>query len=284
MKLPGIVRADARELPIADESIDLIVTSPPYWALRAYQDKGEYMVGQIGQEATPRHFLHQLWLVTREMVRVLKPTGSLFVVLGDKYGGSTGHNNSTLGTGKERDAPHRYLMNTGVRDKSLVGIPWRYALMCIDELNLILRAEIIWQKNGMPESVTDRVRRNHEQIFHFTKEGNYYANQMIKRPSVWRIPTDGLRVPSWVGEHFAAFPQELVRRIVLAYSPEGGRVLDPFGGTGTTAGVAYTLGREGISLDLSEDYCRMADWRTRSPRHFAKSNSRTWAEAQLPLL
>src|SRR5690606_32804541 len=95
------------------------------------------------------------------MVRVLKPTGSLWINLGDSYsGGQRLDNESTA----------------WVPQKSLIGIPWRYAIRCIDELGLILRAEVIWSKpNGLPESVTDRVRRSHEQWFHFTLNPRYYS-------------------------------------------------------------------------------------------------------------
>ena len=82
-----ILRGDAASLPLPDESVDLIVTSPPYFGLRSYTDGGEHYAGQIGSEATPREFLEALWRCTREWMRVLKPSGSLFVNLGDKYAG-----------------------------------------------------------------------------------------------------------------------------------------------------------------------------------------------------
>lgn len=276
-----LIRADARTLPVADCSVDLIVTSPPYFALRSYQDGGEHYDGQIGAEATPGEFIDALIAATREMVRVLKPSGSIFVNLGDKYNGT----------------------------KSLLGVPWRYAIRCIDELGLILRAEIIWAKpNGLPESVTDRVSRKHEQWFHFTVSERYYSNiDAIREPfrpsslsraryaqnttakarmtmpgerrekanqswspstlgkipsSVWDVATEPLRVDPALGvDHFAAFPTEWPRRLILGWSPENGTVLDPFGGTGTTAAVAKALGRTGINVDLSADYLRLADWR-----------------------
>lgn len=304
-----IVRSDARQIPLADESIDLIVTSPPYWSMRAYQDQGSYMQGQIGQETTPKMFVQQLRLATLEMMRVLKPTGSIFVNLGDKYAGSGGHNNMTLGPSAKstlqnphygrkvsamfrsppqggrlaggkvdradavlRDAPLRYNMHSdGVRPKSLMGLPWRYALMCIDDLDLILRAEIIWAKlSCIPESVKDRVWRNHEQIFHFTKQGNYYARDAEAagaerwQRSTWVIGPEPMSIPEQVEdlpEHYAAYPPKLVRSIILRWCPSGGVVLDPFGGTGTTAGVAQTCDRVGLSFDLSADYCRLAEHR-----------------------
>ena len=98
------------------------------------------------------------------------------------------------------------------------------------------------------------------------------ANPLGKLPgSVWTVPTEPLRVPDHLGvDHFAAFPTEWPKRIIRAWCPEGGTVLDPFGGTGTTAMVAKALGRHGISVDMSADYCRLAEWRTNDRDQLAK--------------
>jgi DNA modification methylase len=428
-----VIRADSRHLPLAGDTVDLVVTSPPYFALRSYQDGGEHYDGQIGDEPTPAEFLDALLEVTRECVRVLKPSGSLWVNLGDKYsnGGRTSYDitdlNGNRGGVRTPD---------GFRPKTLLGIPWRYAIRCIDELGLILRAEVVWSKpNGLPESVTDRVRRSHEQWFHFTLEPRYYSavdeireeharswgagsnggtrpamvgassqydglagsapNPLGKLPgSVWEIPTEPLIVPEHLGvDHFAAFPTEWPRRIIQGWSPAGvcvecgegrrtarsgawhfqtpghdvgrralqkaidagvtadivgteygtktkagdntsdgprnvhptvfrlagdfgitrlaasaamaatkralgghvcacpeptaptrpGVVLDPFGGTGTTALVAKALGRHGISVDMSADYCRLAEWRTNDPAQLAKAARRPFKPSAPPI-
>jgi site-specific DNA-methyltransferase (cytosine-N4-specific) len=253
------------------------------------------------------------------------------VNLGDKYSGSDGTQGgggkSGLGggaaNGRNRIKKQEPLRNArgivarGAPAKSLIGIPWRYALACIDELGLILRAEVIWNKpNALPESVTDRVKRSHEQWFHLVKEPRYFSaidevrephlrppngatfggsvkgpvaadlgvrrvgsntydalNPLGKLPgSVWTVPTQPLQVPAHIGvDHFAAFPMEFPRRIIKGWSPAGGVVLDPFGGTGTTALVASTLGRVGISVDLSHDYSRLAKWRTTDPGERARA-------------
>ena len=302
---------DALDLPLPDSSVDLVVTSPPYFGLRSYQDNGEHYAGQIGSETTPAEFVDALIAATAEMVRVLKPSGSIWVNLGDKYAERTGperlaHADTDAWVKRPNyRAPRR---SYGFKPKSLMGLPWRYALRCIDDLGLILRAELIWDKpNGMPESVTDRVRRSHEQWFHFTTRPRYFANvdQVRETPSgyhrgpvavaqipgqkhramlhtsnplgklsgsVWHIPTKPLKVPESLGvDHFAAFPMEWPRRIIQGWSPVGGIVLDPFGGTGTTALMAKTLGRQGISVDMSEDYCRLARWRTTDPDQIASA-------------
>ena len=270
-------------LPLADDSVDLVVTSPPYFALRSYQDGGEHCDGQIGSEASPQEFLEALWAATAEMVRVVKPSGSIFVNLGDKYAAGHGGSSTERGgvtirkrssfapTPKERpdlpnppaswgkrDATGRNVV-PGFRPKSLMGMPWRYAIGCIDDLGLILRSEIVWSKpNGLPESVTDRVRRSHEQWFHFTLEPRYFSaideireaytsppakaqkskaaesgatlnpthdlehNPLGKLPgSVWSIPSEPLQVPDHLGvDHFAAFPQEWPRRLILGWCPQ----------------------------------------------------------------
>jgi len=320
-----IVRGSALDLKLRDNSVDLVVTSPPYFGLRSYKDNGEHYEGQIGSEATPAEFVDALIAATREMVRVLKPSGSIWVNLGDKYS-SGGRGSYDLDPGRREVATSR--PTDGARPKSLLGIPWRYALRCIDELGLILRAEVIWSKpNGLPESVTDRVRRSHEQWFHFTKEPRYYSavdevrephtdtsehaatrrartdarlasvdagmtstgNPLGKLPgSVWTIPTQPLRIPDHISHarccggvkrdgckdginHFAAFPMEWPKRIIKGWCPPGGIVLDPFGGTGTTALVASVLGRRAISVDLSADYCSIARWRTTDPKQIERA-------------
>ena len=283
-----LLRANALALPIANNTIDLIVTSPPYFALRTYKDGGEHYDGQVGAEPTPNDFVDALLDATREMVRVIKPSGSIFVNLGDSYQNKSGHSTP---------------------QKSLHAIPWRYAIRCIDELGIALRSEIIWNKpNGMPDPTRDRVTRKHEYWFHFVTSTNYFANlDNIRQPhktkqsqkarksppaswrgietgrthndntpignffhhpkgkmatAVWNIPTQGLRVPPEMGiDHFAAFPTEWPRRLIAGWCPEGGRVLDPFGGTGTTAAVARSMGRTGITVDMSADYLRLAQWR-----------------------
>lgn len=147
METASLVRADAIAIPLRDESVDLIVTSPPYFALRSYTDGGEHYDGQIGSEPTPQAFLEALWAVTAECRRVLKPSGSMWVNLGDKWAGSGGHNNSNIGARRGR-GPSSYNKAADVPNKSLMGLPWRYAIGCIDQLDLILRAEVIWCLSG----------------------------------------------------------------------------------------------------------------------------------------
>ena len=141
-----VLRGNARHLPLPYASVDLIVTSPPFLNLRSYTDSGQHYAGQVGT-GTRAQFLNDLWECTAEMARVLKPSGSIFVELGDSY-----------------------------TDKCLNDTPHRYVIGCVDKLGLILRAEIVWHHtNGLPESVTDRTRRAHSVVFHLVKQPRYYA-------------------------------------------------------------------------------------------------------------
>ena len=142
-----LVRGDARALPLPDSSVDLIVTSPPYFNQRDYRDDGGSLAGQIGAERTPREYIDALLNVTRECMRVLKPTGSLFVNLGDKYAtAGTRHGNS--GISDYGGDPRTYYGTppAGTRDKSQMLLPERYRIGCVDELGLIARAVIVWAK------------------------------------------------------------------------------------------------------------------------------------------
>jgi DNA modification methylase len=432
-----LLRGDARELPLADESVDLIVTSVPYWGQRDYQDGGESLSGQIGNEDDPLEYVAALLDCTREWARVLKSTGSMFVNIADSYysgKGNPGPNGADVKSRARRgwvrpsDRP-----GLGYPRKTLLGLPARYEIGCIDDLGLIVRRDNIWHKtNPIPESAGDRCATKHEYLFHLVKQPRYYSaidevrethsdnthpgvtrtvgnhsgngvvhrtfagntegfNPLGKLPgSVWEIPSQPLIVPAHLGvDHFAAFPMELPRRCILGWSPcgiclecgEGRRpvttlvniadrkgrvqrivdysldaahgpdgrggerwrqtvriigyscsctpytdhpgsdktatrrqrapeatrpqgtygrkqageyervgpwreyhldewrppptrtatVADPFGGAGTTALLADALGRIGISLDRSADYCRLARWRTTDPAERAKA-------------
>lgn len=303
--------------------MDLVVTSPPYFALRSYTDAGEHYGGQIGSEGTPQEFIAALVECTAEMVRVLKPSGSIFINLGDKYATAQGPRGAR-GLHEERASGLTRLTfkGHGVREKSLYLLPERFRIACVDQLGLIARAVIVWDKpNGLPESVRDRVRRSHEDWVHLTKQPRYFSaideirepHNDINRPngprgrdgvsvkgfvpgrkdgiaretfvrahndynplgklpgSVWRIPTEPLTVPESLGvDHFAAYPLEWPLRLIAGWCPAG-VCLDPFAGTGTTMLAAKALGRVGIGVDMSADYCRLAAWRTSDRGELAKA-------------
>lgn len=168
---------------LPDESIQCCVTSPPYWSLRDYQ-----VDGQLGQEKSPQEYVARMVEVFREVKRVLKPDGTLWLNLGDSYandskwGGSSGgkhvkelHGNSGIGRQKTQ---------TGLKGKDLIGIPWLVAFALRAD-GWWLRCDIIWHKpNPMPESVTDRPTKAHEYIFLLTKSSSYYYDATaIREPA-----------------------------------------------------------------------------------------------------
>ena len=173
-----LYQSDARYLPVAGESVDCVVTSPPYWGLRDYG-----VTGQIGDEATHGEYVAHMVEVFREVWRVLKPEGTLWLNLGDSYAGS-GKGPSVRPEqhmpGATRKPP------PGIKPKDLVGIPWRVAFALQDD-GWWLRSDIIWSKpNPMPESVTDRPTRAHEYLFLLTKSARYhYDSDAIREPAEW---------------------------------------------------------------------------------------------------
>ena len=173
--LARLYHADARSLPIDDGSVDCVVTSPPYFGLRDYglEEQG------IGLEATPEEFCANMVKVFREVWRVLKPTGTVWLNLGDSYNGSGGEHKNDAGQSgltNNRKAvgfvPGRNL--SSLKAKDLMGMPWRVAF-ALQADGWYLRSDIIWSKpNPMPESVADRPTKAHEYIFLLTKSPKYY--------------------------------------------------------------------------------------------------------------
>jgi site-specific DNA-methyltransferase (cytosine-N4-specific) len=169
------------------ESIDLIVFSPPYYGLRYYTDEADVVwddgwFGQLGLEPSPDTYVEHMLQVFGELKRVLKKTGSIYIIIGDTYSGS--NCGAQHGWADYKRSRVKGIMKdvspqskVSIPRKSLIGIPWRLALRCIDELGLILRNAIIWYKpNGMPSSAKDRLSTSYEFIFHFVKSPKYYYN------------------------------------------------------------------------------------------------------------
>jgi DNA modification methylase len=275
-------------------SINTCVTSPPYFGLRDYG-----VDGQIGLEDTPEAFVGRLAEVFREVRRVLRDDGTLWLNLGDSYnaynanrGASTSISDGTTG----RDHPkHRQGLTTPtLKNKDLIGIPWRVAF-ALQADGWYLRQDIIWHKpNPMPESVRDRCTKAHEYIFLLSKAPRYhFDNGAIKesaikgaagssfnkgktathqmgrsshkdraesatrnRRSVWTVATKPFK-----GAHFATFPPDLIEPCVLSGCPEGGVVLDPFFGAGTTGLVAARHKRFFTGIELNPEYALLAKQR-----------------------
>lgn len=178
-----------------DQSVQCCVTSPPYWGLRDYG-----IAGQLGNEKTPDEFIEKMVLVFREVKRVLKDDGVLWLNIGDSYASAPKNrtvdqasNNSTLAGTKQvhiLKQPNKIVGD--LKAKDLVGIPWLLAFALRAD-GWFLRCDIIWaKKNCMPESVTDRPTRSHEYIFLLTKSAKYYYDhEAIKEPALYDVDGTG---------------------------------------------------------------------------------------------
>ena len=253
-------------IPLASDSVQCVVTSPPYWGLRDYG-----ATDQVGLESSPREYVAKLVSVFRDVRRVLRDNGTLWLNLGDTYTG----------------------VGNGLKQKDLVGIPWRVAFALRAD-GWYLRSDIIWNKtNPMPESVTDRPTKSHEYLFLLTKSPRYfYDAEAIEEPASWERWGDQTEKKAHTGKaahlggktigelpirdkknkrsvwtittqpyseaHFATFPEKLVEPCILAGSREGDVVLDPFVGSGTTLRVAKNGNRIGVGMDINEEYLDMA--------------------------
>lgn len=186
----GVVFGDAAHLPLDDASVDLVVTSPPYWKKRDYGVKG-----QIGQEATPAEYVDAMLSCLKDWRRVLRPSGSVFLNIGDSF--------------------YR---------RSLAGIPGRLEAAAYDD-DWLIRNRIIWTKNrGMPEAVRNRLAGRHEYIIHLVPNDGYYYDLFGYSHEVGNGSNPGdvwhINPERYMGRHLAPFPSELVRRAILLGCPQ----------------------------------------------------------------
>ncbi len=199
--LIGDCREQLRTLP--DQSVHCVVTSPPYFGLRDYGHDG-----QIGQETSPQEFVEAMVAVFREVHRVLRDDGTLWLNLGDSYAGSGKGRNADGTANVDPNSKQATSMGTiignlkkatpdGLKAKDLMGIPWEVAFALRNE-GWYLRQDIIWQKpNAMPSSVNDRCTTAHEYIFLLTKKPRYYYDaEAIKEPAIYAGDNRGARKDS----------------------------------------------------------------------------------------
>jgi DNA modification methylase len=249
---------------IESNSVDVCVTSPPYWGQRG--DAG------IGTEADPREYVKNLSAILLEVMRVLKPSGLLWLNLGDSYNTPINwkfedHVHSTLGADGKGLAPTNsaYTKNRGSRrafiDKdvgwltygNLLMLPNRVVLALCDEGNLF-RGEVIWaKKKAMPEGRCRRPHRKHEGIYLIAKAEDHLFRVTPPVPSVWEIKPDMNRTP-----HTSTFPLDLPIKCIQASGVLSGVVLDPFMGSGTTGLAAKMLGFDYIGFELNPENAKTA--------------------------
>lgn len=247
-----------RQLPSA--IAQCCVTSPPYWGLRDYG-----VPEQIGIEPSLNEYLAKLKRVFRELRRVLRSDGTLWLNVGDSYTSGNRGWRAPDRRNAARAMNDRPPNPPGLKDKELVGVPWRVAF-ALQSQGWHLRADIVWAKpNAQPESVKDRPTQSHEYVFLLSREKDYYYDyESIAEPtdtgeaqrnrrSVWFIRTD-----PYPGAHFATFPQELVRLCIRAGSRPGDLVIDPFFGAGTVGLVCGELERRFLGIELNAEYAELA--------------------------
>lgn len=262
-----IVSGDVREklASLPDETVHCCVTSPPYWGMRDYGYSG-----QIGAEGTIEEYVSNLVSCFRDVHRVLRSDGTFWLNIANTYtsGGRGWRDKDSKNKG--RAMSYRPDTPAGLKPKDLIGVAWMVA-MALQRDGWYLRSDIIWHKpNCQPESVRDRVTVSHEYLFMFSKNENYYFDQeAIKestsdgrgrknRRTVWQINTEPCKEA-----HFAVFPRALIRPCILAGSPKGGLVLDPFFGSGTVGLVAIETGRRCVGIEVKPDYVDIAKQRLR---------------------
>lgn len=241
---------------LENESVNCIITSPPYYSLRDYG-----VEGQIGLEDTVNEYVNSLCNVTNELYRVLKKDGLFFLNLGDTYYSGKGASHGNDSKSHKRRFGLRPVDKSGglgvnIERKSIIGIPWRVAIQMTTQ-RWVLRAPIIWYRDkALPESVKDRPHRSYEYIFMFAKDRKYYFNRqpLLEKQideDVWTITAR----PSGTEIDTAPYPDELVDRCLAIGCPKNGTVLDPFAGSGTTMAVALKNGRSAIGIDISRTFC-----------------------------
>jgi len=254
----AVHHGDAHEVlhTLPDSVVDCVVTSPPYFWLRDYG-----VDNQLGHEETVEEYVNGLILVMSEIHRILRPSGLLFLNIGDTYYSGKGESQGKDPKNNKRRFGLRAVdksggLGVGLNRKNLITIPWRVA-WAMQETKWILRSDIIWNReNFLAEAVEDRPRRRYEHVFMFSKSRKYHfkRNRLIEvcEEDIWTIsdrpkPTNGLNT--------APFPDELVERCLAIGCKPKGLVLDPFAGSGTTLRVAVGTGRKSIGIDLNPECC-----------------------------
>lgn len=236
------------------------ITSPPYWGKRDYGYDG-----QIGAEGDLQDYIDDLVQIFREVRRVLRDDGTLWLNLGDTY--TSGNRGWRAADRKNpaRGMSYRPATPKGLKPKDLIGLPWRVAF-ALQADGWFLRSDIVWHKpNCQPESVKDRPTSAHEYIFLFSKtEDYYYDAHAVREPAVEKGKTRNRRTVWSINTepfpeaHFATFPEELVKPMVMASCPVDAHVLDPFFGAGTVGAVCKRIGRLFHGIELKEEYVAIA--------------------------
>lgn len=264
MLICGDARRALSGLP--SESVQTVVTSPPYWSLRDYE-----VEDQIGRDDTLTSYIKSIVDAFEELKRVLRDDGTVWLNVGDVF--TSGNRRYRAPDKKNRARAMRVRPPTpaGLKAKDLIGIPWRIAF-ALQDAGWWLRSEVIWHKpNAHPESVLDRPTKAHETVFLLSKRQNYYYDiGAVRGPrgrrlrTVWDIPTmPTKRINGDEDDHPAMMPMALAKQCVAITSREDDVVLDPYAGSGTTLLAARDLGRKWIGIELKHSFVNLIEQRMR---------------------
>jgi DNA modification methylase len=260
-KVPwAVVQGDAEQVlrKLTPNSVDCVVTSPPYYWQRDYG-----VDGQLGQEDSAEEYVRSMVRVFKQVRRVLKDTGLAFVVLGDTYYSGRGQPKGNDPKQAWRNVARKKYRavdrpGMGLPRKSLMGMPWRVAL-ALQADGWVLRSAVTWRKSKplAEPSVHDRPWNGTEQVFILAKKSKYYFDRrgLDGEEDIWEIAAKNA---SRAFKHAAPFPEELVERCLACGCKRKGTVLDPFAGSGTTLAVASRSGRPSVGIELNPEYVSMA--------------------------
>lgn len=256
-----------KELP--NNSINLIITSPPYFGCRVYGNE------TLGREENPIEYINNLLKYTIELKRVLHKEGSFYLNIGDVYFGTKGFSRNKGNYARKTDKnyiAHKIVKPDGkyLQYKQLLMLPERVAIG-MQEQGWILRNNIIWEKpNPVPSYSPDRRYPVYEHIFHFVKSRKYFfdldiAKKLNNHRDIYRNGIEPFK------EHQASFPVSLIKPLILTTSNENDIVFDPFIGSGTTAVAAIETKRRFIGFEINEEFCQIANKRIKEAEEKMKS-------------
>ena len=253
---------------LPDESIQTVLTSPPYWSLRDYE-----VEDQIGRNDSLASYVESIVSTFEEVRRVLRADGTVWLNVGDSY--TSGNRKYRAPDRKNRARAMKVRPPTpdGLKPKDLIGVPWRLAF-ALQDMGWWLRSEIVWHKpNAHPESVRDRPTKAHETVFLLSKGQDYYYDiDAVRGPrgrrlrTVWELPTEPVtRESGWGDDHPAMMPLSLARQCVTLTTRDDSVVLDPYAGSGTTLLAARDLGRLWVGVDIKPSFVDLIECRIAGP-------------------
>ncbi len=242
---------------LPDESVQTVLTSPPYWSLRDYA-----VEDQTGCDDSLAAYITSVVGVFEEVRRVLRSDGTVWLNAGDVYTSGNRRYRAPDKKNRARAMGVRPPTPDGLKPKDLIGIPWRLAF-ALQEAGWWLRSEVIWHKpNAHPESVRDRPTKAHETVFLLSNEQDYhFDDEAIRGPggrrlrTVWDLPTEPLpRTGGWSGDHPAMMPLSLARQCLAMTVRADGVVLDPYAGSGTSLIAAQELGCRWVGAEIKPSF------------------------------